>query len=57
MRVEDEPIAVLYVNDDPDLLELLATGLERENDRLTVRTTTSAREGLDAVRGGDVDWC
>jgi PAS domain S-box-containing protein len=55
MRVENEPISVLYVNDDPDLLDLLVTGLERENERLTVRTATSAREGLDAVRGGDVD--
>jgi len=55
MSVENEPIAVLYVNDDPDLLELLVTGVERENDRLTVQTATSARDGLETVRGGDVD--
>jgi len=55
MEVGNEEITVLYVNDDPDLLELLVTGLERENDRLTVQTATSARDGLETVRGSDVD--
>jgi PAS domain S-box-containing protein len=50
-----EPITVLSVDDDPDLLELLATGLERENDRLTVRTARSADEALETLDASDVD--
>jgi PAS domain S-box-containing protein len=50
-----DTITVLYVNDDPDLLELLVRGLERENERLTVRTALSADEGIEAVRDGGVD--
>ena len=45
-----EPIRVLHVDDDPDLGDLTATFLERENDRFDVRTVTSAAEGFDAIR-------
>jgi PAS domain S-box-containing protein len=55
MRAQDEPITALYVNDDPDLLELVKTGLEREEERLTVRTASSGAEGLAAFRDADVD--
>ncbi|AZH25533.1 ATP-binding response regulator [Haloplanus aerogenes] len=55
MRVENEPITVLYVNDDPDLLELLVTGLEREVEQLTVRTATSAQKGLEILDDEPID--
>jgi DNA-binding NtrC family response regulator len=55
MRAQEESITALYVNDDPDLLELLQTGLEREEERLTVRTASSGAEGLAAFRDADVD--
>jgi PAS domain S-box-containing protein len=52
MRDAEDSIAVLYVNDDPDLLELLATGLEREDERLDVSTAASAAAGLAALDDG-----
>ena len=55
MLGESVPISVLCVDDNPDLLELLVTGLERENERLTVRTATSVDEGAETVRNEDVD--
>jgi PAS domain S-box-containing protein len=55
MSDESAPITVLCVNDDPDLLELQVTGLEREDERLTVRTATSADDGIETVRRGNVD--
>jgi PAS domain S-box-containing protein len=51
----DDPITVLSVDDDPDLLELLATGLERESERLTVVTATSAAGALELLYRRDVD--
>ena len=38
------------MDDDPDFGDLVATFLEREDDRLEVRTATSAAEGLDTIR-------
>ncbi|QZX98212.1 PAS domain-containing protein [Halobaculum rubrum] len=55
MNEENDDITVLYVDDEPDLLELLVIGLERESDRLTVLTETSAADGLDRFRDADVD--
>lgn len=43
---------VLHVDDKPDLTKLVADMLEREDDRITVDTATSASEGLDRV----TDW-
>jgi DNA-binding NtrC family response regulator len=40
-------IRVLHVDDEPGLAELTATFLEREDERLTVETATSAEEGLE----------
>jgi PAS domain S-box-containing protein len=44
-----ERIRVLHVDDRPDFSELTATALEREDERLTVETATSASEGLDRL--------
>ncbi|WP_348607076.1 ATP-binding response regulator [Halobaculum rarum] len=55
MNEGNDDITVLYVDDEPDLLELLVIGLERESDRMTVLTETSAADGLDRFRDADVD--
>jgi PAS domain S-box-containing protein len=49
------PIRVLHVDDEPDLSDMVATFLEREDDRLTVCTATSANEGLETIDEADVD--
>ncbi|PSP86376.1 hypothetical protein BRC78_07235 [Halobacteriales archaeon QH_8_68_33] len=48
-------ITVLHVDDDPDIADLAATFLEREDDRITVRTATDAEAGLSVLAEGDVD--
>jgi len=48
-------IVVLYVNDEPDLLELLRTRLEDEDERLTVLTAESVDDGLDLFRAESID--
>lgn len=40
-------IRVLHVDDEPDFTELAAEMLEREDNRFTVETATSASEGLN----------
>jgi PAS domain S-box-containing protein len=48
-------VRVLVVDDDPDLADLAATCLERENDRFVVETAASARAGTARLAEGDVD--
>jgi len=48
-------IRVLYIDDEPGLLELTREFLESRTARISVETTASAREGLDMVAGGDFD--
>jgi PAS domain S-box-containing protein len=48
-------IRVLHVDDDPALTEMVATFLERENDRLSVATARSAEEGMDRLAAGAFD--
>ncbi|PAU82581.1 HTR-like protein [Halorubrum salipaludis] len=55
MSRSPDAIRVLHVDDDPQLAELAATYLEREDDRIDVETATNASEGLDRVGDGDVD--
>jgi|AntDeeMetagen134_2_1112570.scaffolds.fasta_scaffold00705_4 PAS domain S-box-containing protein len=43
------PIQVLHVDDEPDVADLAATFLERERERIEVRTATSADEELDRL--------
>ncbi|MBV0923011.1 PAS domain S-box protein [Halomicroarcula limicola] len=50
-----ETISVLQVDDDPAFVELAAEFLEREDDRLRVRTARSAGEGLAALDAEPVD--
>jgi CheY-like chemotaxis protein len=48
-----DPIRVLVVDEDVDVLELTATFLERESDRITVETEQTAAGALD--RAGEFD--
>ncbi len=48
-------ICILHVDDEPDLLELVATFLEREDDRFRVESAETAAEGLDHLADNNVD--
>ncbi|QLC35136.1 PAS domain S-box protein (plasmid) [Halarchaeum sp. CBA1220] len=50
-----DEIRVLHVDDDAALGELVATSLERVNDRLSVETVQSADAGLDALADAAFD--
>lgn len=45
----DEPIRVLHVDDDPDVLDRSRTSLEREHDGMVVVTATDATDGLALI--------
>jgi PAS domain S-box-containing protein len=49
MRPPPDTIRVLHVDDDATFVDVAATLLEREDERLAVTTATSAREGLDRL--------
>ncbi len=49
------PIDVLHVDDQPDILELSATFLERDHDRISVVTETSATAALERLSAESVD--
>jgi len=51
----DSPIRVLHVDDEPEFLDLTASFLERESDRLVVETATTAEEGLERVAREEFD--
>ena len=55
MTASTDPIHVLHVDDDPDIGELVSVYLEREDDRLSVRTATSPEEATDLLAAGGVD--
>ncbi|WP_443984572.1 PAS domain S-box protein [Halorientalis marina] len=46
---EPSSISVLHVDDDPDFADLAADMLEREDERITVETATSASEGSERL--------
>jgi GAF domain-containing protein len=50
-----DPIRVLHVDDDPTFLDVAATLLEREDDRIEVVTATSAKEGLERLDDAEID--
>jgi len=50
-----EPITVLCVDDDPELVELTATFLERAEERVRAHTAGSADEGLTFLAEDGVD--
>jgi PAS domain S-box-containing protein len=55
MSERGEAIRVLHVDDDPGLVDVAATFLEREDDRITVRSATSAADGLAVLETHEVD--
>ncbi len=44
-----QPIWVLHVDDEPEFTDVVGTFLEREEDRIRVRTATGATEALDRL--------
>ncbi|EMA62868.1 hybrid sensor histidine kinase/response regulator [Halorubrum lipolyticum] len=46
-------IRVLHVDDDPDLAEVTASFLEREDPRIAVDTASNATEGLERLDGSE----
>jgi PAS domain S-box-containing protein len=50
-----EPITVLHVDDDRAFLELTATFLDREDDRLVVESVPSVGAGMDRLEAGGID--
>ena len=49
MAEHANPIRILHVDDEPDLAELVAIYLQKENDRFEIESITSASEGLDRL--------
>lgn len=52
---DTERINILHVDDESDFAELVAEFLEREDDRFTLETATSAGEALDHVADEEFD--
>jgi PAS domain S-box-containing protein len=55
MQGVDSTITVLHVDDDPAFIEMCSELLELEEDRLSVDTATSAREGLEYISEEEPD--
>lgn len=55
MILDGMDIQLLLVDDNSALLDLTATYLEREDDRFTIETATSGRDGLAALDKGRTD--
>lgn len=53
--LESTQIRVLHVDDDPDLADIAATFLEREDERFSIETAMSATEGLDQLATNEFD--
>ena len=51
----NDRIPVLLVDDDPDLLAVTASFLERETDRITVETASTPTAGLELLAERDVE--
>ena len=51
----DDRIRVLHVDDDPDLADVTASFLEREDSRIAVETASNATEGLELLGEPDTD--
>jgi PAS domain S-box-containing protein len=55
MTKTTEAIRVLHVDDNPDISELTATFLKREDDRFTVETAPTISEGMAYLEESDID--
>jgi len=52
---EREPVRVLHVDDDPEIVNVTTTFLERINDNFEVTATTAVVEALDLLESGEFD--
>lgn len=50
-----DTIRVLHVDDEPDLVDMAATFLEREDNRIEVRTANNPTDGLEILADYDLD--
>jgi DNA-binding NtrC family response regulator len=50
-----QQIQVLHVDDQPEITKLTETFLQREDDRFSVETATSADEGLQLLAESEID--
>jgi len=50
-----DEIRILHIDDDPDFVDLAEAFLEREDDRITVRTATSPSAGLELLADREID--
>jgi len=55
MSTHPSTIRILHVDDDPGFTDMTAAFLEREDERFTVETATTASEGLDHVAEKRID--
>lgn len=55
MHRKSDGIAVLHVDDDPEIADVTATFIERQDERLAVETATSASDGLERLAENTVD--
>ena len=55
VETPDGSVSVLHVDDQPGILDLAATYLEREDDRIEVVSEPSADAGLERLDDGDFD--
>jgi len=55
MGDDSETIRILHVDDEPEFAEMAATFLEREDDRFTVETASSAVNGVSTLDDFDPD--
>ena len=50
-----DSIRILHVDDEPDFADMVATFLQKEDDRFIVETATSAADGREQLAHHDVD--
>ena len=55
MSTVPDAIHVLHVDDEPDFADMAASFLEREDERLSIRTATSAEAGLERLGDDEFD--
>ncbi|SDX90607.1 hybrid sensor histidine kinase/response regulator [Halopenitus persicus] len=55
MPLSMDAIDVLHVDDDPALVDLVGTYLERESDAIETMTATSPEEGFDRLAAAEID--
>lgn len=55
MNVVSDTVRILHVDDEPDLADLAATFLEREDARFSVDTAVNVTEGLAYLEENEVD--